>query len=67
MSATLGTRSVDHKVGTCPCCGVGLYINVDLETDVRPPRLDRDGRAIANTSAHITAAEMEHHCTRADR
>ena len=67
MSASLGTTSVTHKVGTCPCCGCGLWINVDLTTDVRAPRLDDDGRAVASVTAHITAAEMEHHCTRADR
>jgi len=63
MTATLGTTSVDHHVGRCPCCGEGLYINVDLATDVRAPRLDDDGLAVANVNAHITAAEMEHHCT----
>ena len=63
MTATLGTTSVNHHVGRCPCCGAGLYINVDLATDVTP-RLDDDGRAVANVTAHITAAEMEHHhCT----
>ena len=63
MTATLGTTSVDHHVGTCPCCGVGLYINVDLATDVTAPQLTADGRAVASVTAHITAAEMEHHCT----
>ena len=67
MTATLGTTSVDYHVGRCPCCGVGLYINVDLATDVRAPRLSADGRAVASVTAHITAAEMEHHCTAADR
>ena len=69
MTATLGTTSVNHHVGRCPCCGAGLYINVDLATDVRAPRLSADGRAVAvaNVTAHITAAEMEHHCTAADR
>ena len=67
MSASLGTTSVNHHVGTCPCCGAGLYINVDLATVVRAPRLDADGRAVASVTAHIVAAEMEHHCTAADR
>ena len=67
MTATLGTTSVRHFVGTCPCCGVGLYIRVGLATDVTP-RLDADGLAVASVTAHITAAEMEHHhCTAADR
>ena len=66
MTATLGTTSVRHFVGLCPCCSVGLYIRVGLATDVTP-RLDDDGRAVASVTAHITAAEMEHHCTAADR
>jgi len=63
MTATLGTTSVDYRVGRCPCCGAGLYINVDLATAAIRAALTADGLAVANVNAHITAAEMEHHCT----
>ena len=63
-----GTASVNHRVGTCPCCGRALSINVYIEwSDASAPSLISDGQAMARMTGHITAAEMEHHCTRADR
>ena len=51
-----------HKVGVCPGCRVHLWADVTVDTEVRAPRLDAEGRAVANASASIVRVALSHEC-----
>jgi hypothetical protein len=56
--------TVRHHIGTCPACKSGLYAEVELVTEVHPPRLERDGKPVDCAHAVIVGCEVEHVCGR---
>lgn len=58
----VGIAERRHQVGHCPGCGCGLWVDVIVDTELRPPHLDAAGKAVASVTAHIVKVSIHHDC-----